>query len=608
MKRPWIVQLQLVALGVIVLLVLYRMAAGPGRPDGLIVFSDLRAHQLRGETFVLDRPARLAIEAVGSFEGDVSDPADASLAAYGWILRRDDGQVAWRMRPERARVERRSLAHVQDTVLLEAGTYDVYFTSYGNDRGGRRGTSFLERLSGQQSWQHDARKWMLALRSADGKLNSLTRVGHEDAAPGGGQQVIWRSEPVRNGREVTYLFEVRRPTAVRVQAVGEIDHQPRDYGWIEDALSGERRWEMTLDNTEPAGGSAKNRQFIGEVSLRPGLYRAVFEADDSHAYGGWRANPPFNPRGWGMTLAASAPGAAQAVVPFDPWSSREPILSILRVPDDVKRSIEFAVDRPLPVTVYALGEIVHGERFDYGWLETEGGRVIWEMDGDKARHAGGHDKNREASGFLILEPGTYRLFYQTDDSHAYDGWNSDAPTHPERWGVALFPLASSAPDGAVRILRETSEGPDSQDWGGPPPPAPPKPPPLTDPHIAAAPGELLVKRTGVGNEANIVTTFKLPEASRVHIQATGEITPRGRFDYGWIERNDNGELVWEMTWDNTTPAGGDDRNRTFNGVIELPAGSYTVRFQSDLSHAYGDFGGRGPQHPEGWGILVRRLE
>ena len=63
-----------------------------------------------------------------------------------------------------------------------------------------------------------------------------------------------------------------------------------DYGWIEDAKSGRRVWEMTYRMTEHAGGAKKNRRFDGVIRLPAGEYVLRYETDGSHSFGDWNAD------------------------------------------------------------------------------------------------------------------------------------------------------------------------------------------------------------------------------------------------------------------------------------------------------------------------------
>ena len=53
-------------------------------------------------------------------------------------------------------------------------------------------------------------------------------------------------------------------------------------------------------------------------------------------------------------------------------------------------------------------------------------------------------------------------------------------------------------------------------------------------------------------------------------------------------------------------AGGATKNRRFDGVIRLPAGSYVLRYETDGSHSFGDWNAAPPDDPESWGITVYR--
>ena len=76
------------------------------------------------------------------------------------------------------------------------------------------------------------------------------------------------------------------------------------------------------------------------------------------------------------------------------------------------------------------------------------------------------------------------------------------------------------------------------------------------------------------------------------------------YDYAWIENNQTGRTVWEMTWRNTLPAGGASKNRLFDDIVLLPPGSYTVRYITDGSHSAGDWNAAPPKDPFNWGVII----
>ena len=595
MTKRQVVRIELIALAVLGGLLLARLLAGPPRPDGLVAFTDLEPNALRRAAFEVERPLRAVIDATGSYDEAGSDGPD--LAAYGWIMREGEAAPFWHM-ASAARPQRGTLALVRDTLTLPPGRYRAYFASYGNALSGRG--SLLARLFGaEQPWRGDRSKWSMVLRSLDERAEAERLPDGLPEAEALRERFFWHAAPVESDETRAQLLEVTRPVDVRVEATGEIGRERDDYGWIERVPEGEVVWAMTSANTQPAGGADVNRRFDGTVTLAPGLYRAAFQTDASHAYDDWRANPPFSPDAWGLTLAPTAPADRDAIVPFDPQTSRPPLIAIDSVGDDVFIGAQFVVGRPLPVIVQALGEVRRDRAYDYAWIENDSlEEAVWEMDWAASQPAGGASKNRQATAFLTLDPGLYTLYYQTDGSHSYGGFNAEPPAHPERWGVALFPQGALPEDTtAFRVLhvaRTEGERPDD-------PPAPLAPPLAT--------GEVLLDETRLGNDADVQKAFALEETSTLRVRATGEISLGGhRYDYGWIERLPDGETVWEMNGQNTRPAGGHDKNRRFDGTITLPPGRYVAHFKTDFSHAYGSFGPDAPDDPEAWGIAVERVE
>ena len=595
MRRSRVVRFELLLLAAITLLLVFRAVQGSRPPQGTVAFSDLEARQLRQATIELTQPARLAIDATGSV-ARAHGRRDAELAAYAWVVRRGSGDVVWRMQAADAKIEHGTLAQVQDTLSLPAGRYDVYFTAYGNSFQDRHARSLLRRvIDPDQHWQNDQRDWQVVVQPAGeaAAVRALAprELDAEAAAPG----QLWSCAPMRNHAKADYMFEVTRPVEVEVYAIGEIGRHPMDYGWIENAATGERIWEMTRDNTRPAGGVEENRMVRETLRLMPGIYQAAYTTDPGHAFDAWRANPPWDPRGWGLTLTLTDPLQSAYVSPFDPWKERAPLVRLDRVGSDAHHTVQFKVEEPLQVMVHSVGEIVGSDRYDYGWLENDRTEEkVWEMSAKASHHAGGARKNQAETAFLNLTPGTYTLHYQTDGSHAFGDWNSAEPSHPERWGVALFPIGASPGAADVAVLQERRI--DEAKQGIPAPPAAPVPPPGSS--------KVLVQKTRVGNDAHVEIPFELDRRTSLRIVALGEITLRERYDYGEIKHAGTGETAWEMSWQNTVAAGGDDRNRRFDGLVTLDAGAYVLRYFSDATHAYGNFGKHAPDQADNWGIAL----
>jgi len=581
MKQRGLTRILLIFLVLAALLVAYRMIAGQPAPDGLVVFVDLHSHELKHAAFELGETAEVVIQATGSFDPEA---IPVGLAAQGWVVRRADREVVWHMDPLAVERGRGNVAHVRgDTFALDAGIYDAYYATYGQAKTRNR-----------QRWRSDVDKWQFVLRLTDETASArLLPYQPLDRIEEATDNLAWKTSPMRNNQEQSYLFEVKRRTQLGIYAVGEIDEEPQDYAWIEDADTGARIWAMTRDNTEPAGGLASNRQFRGTLTLRPGAYRAVAKTNRRHAFRSWDANPPYNPAAWGLTLYTTD---ADAIADFDPWHSRDPIVSFTRVPDSAERDQRFEVEQPIRVVIYAVGEMTgRNSIYDYGELlkeETDRKRSVWKMSWGKTVEAGGDRKNRLEVAFLRLEPGVYTLHYQTDGSHAFEDWKDSAPDYPERWGATIFPMAAVLESGVVQLLH----GPEEDAWVAPNAPL----------NVAVAHmGEAIVSWPRLRGEVDESRVFELDRQAKLHIVALGEITRYGnQYDYGWIERIDSGEIVWEMKLNNTLSAGGAEKNRRFDGVVILPPGQYVVHFKTDDSHHYQDFNEERPEDPEAWGITI----
>jgi hypothetical protein len=145
----------------------------------------------------------------------------------------------------------------------------------------------------------DAAHWGITLLAAATLDRSAVSEYAERPEPNRLAQIA----PVRDNENTRRRFTLARDTDVRIYALGEASGRSLvDYGWIEDARTGKTVWEMAYRTTEAAGGAAKNRRFEGTIALPAGDYVLRYESDDSHAFGGWNANPPDDPDAWGISV------------------------------------------------------------------------------------------------------------------------------------------------------------------------------------------------------------------------------------------------------------------------------------------------------------------
>jgi len=233
---------------------------------------------------------------------------------------------------------------------------------------------------------------------------------------------------------------LKKDMDVRVYALGEgVDKEMIDYGWIIDASTRKRVWEMKYRDTEHAGGGKKNRVVDEVISLPKGDYVVYYVSDDSHSYPHWNTAPPMDRESWGITLAGTGNFKKSDIAAFeDKPKTGDNLVRIVEVRDDAYVSEDFTLKKEQEIRIYAVGEGIDGRMYDYGWIEdTANGRVVWEMSYRRTDHAGGHKKNRVFSDTIVLKPGKYRVYYESDGSHSFNGWNARQPYEPENWGITI---------------------------------------------------------------------------------------------------------------------------------------------------------------------------
>lgn len=632
MEKNKVVRWQLMALAAITVVLLVRVISGPPSPDGLVVMDDLDAHELHEEAFSLVAPTRLAIHAVGAYDHRAGEAKQ--LAAQAWILDRESRQPVWRMDPSSNTVAGRGLlAQSDDSLVLPAGEYEVYFASYGGFLSGsslgQQANTLFDRLLTRQRWQDDSRRWQVVIGAVDDGGKGAKAMDREARPTITSDELLWEAKAVGNAETRYTLFRLNEAVSLNVRATGEITSEVNDTGWIEDVSAGQKVWQMTADRTRHAGGAPENRTISESVDLPAGIYRAVYRTDQTHAYADWLANPPFDPRSWGMSLTLAHPAQRAAIKTIDPWTDGVPLVAMDRVGNDAFKVTYFTVDAPTVFMVYSMGELTEHDRFDYGWVErvpanrmgSPGGRdaspdpsnTLWEITYAASQHAGGSDDNREQFDVVRLEPGGYALYYVSDYAHAHGDWRRDRARNAERWGITLLGFRSDAPQPfAIQSMFDLN--PDAEmaeeDWPEPELPAEPAPPPM--PAIAAlpqVPGDMLVSLTSIGSNESREVAFELSGKTVLHVRAMGEISlSGGLYDYGQILREDDRTVVWSMSRDNTSHAGGGNANRMFEGEIVLEAGRYLARYETDGTHAFGDFDNDPPSHPEAWGLVISRVQ
>lgn len=235
--------------------------------------------------FTLTRPMDVRIYALGEGRG-------GRMFDYGWITSDESHKRVWTMEydaTQPAGGDRKNRI-VDTTIHLEQGSYVVHYVS--------------DDSHSAEEWNApappDAQHWGITVLAAHSPLD---RSAIAPYAEKNDASIIAQLVEVRDDEQVRKPFSLDRETDVRIYAIGEgTGGEMVDYGWIEDAKSGRRVWEMTYRVTEHAGGANKNRRFEGVIRLPAGNYVLRYETDGSHSFGDWNAAPPDDPEAWGITM------------------------------------------------------------------------------------------------------------------------------------------------------------------------------------------------------------------------------------------------------------------------------------------------------------------
>jgi hypothetical protein len=114
----------------------------------------------------------------------------------------------------------------------------------------------------------------------------------------------------------------------------------------------------------------------------------------------------------------------------------------------------------------------------------------------------------------------------------------------------------------------------------------------------------VVDFTKVADDKSLSEGFSLKADTKLKIYSVGEGREKEIFDYAWIYDEINNKIIWRMYWDNSSNAGGAEKNIRFNNSINLPAGTYTVHYVTDDSHSFQKWNSFPPFDPQFWGVAV----
>jgi hypothetical protein len=160
---------------------------------------------------------------------------------------------------------------------------------------------------------------------------------------------------------------------------------------------------------------------------------------------------------------------------------------------------------------------------------------------------------------ITLDAGRYEVWYVTDDSHNWGGWNQPPPHDPDFWGIT------------VRLV--PGEGADM---------------PIHRADRPAFPAHRVMASIWRPRNDSVTTRMvRLRSGGPVFFYGIGEVSDHMFYDWGWVKDCATGEVVWAMDAKDAVWAGGAEKNRMNEAVLSLTPGEYVVTYVADDSHSGG---------------------
>ena len=375
-------------------------------------------------------------------------------------------------------------------------------------------------------------------------------------------------------------FEIVSPTTILIDATGSAElNQSLHPGlaataWIRNTETGAVVWDMQQEDLQEGRGTLRHVR-DRELPIEPGTYGAYFSSYGQHL-GSLDREVRRDRHSWKLVIKVSNDGAVRSVVARRPSASS--VWEATRLRSRAREEFLFEAVRPITVAVTATGQIsadADGDVRDGSWIEdVVSGERVWELSESTTVPAGGLADNRTFHGTVALAPGVYRSVAETDRTHSYGGWRGNPPHDPASWGIAID---TDDPD-AIQAF---------------------------DPWASR---EALIRFAQVGDHEYRRQRFRVMSPTSVVLWSMGEITGSGdnRYDYATLERELPGRLeeVWSMSWEESVPAGGANKNRQESVFLTLAPGTYALEYQSDGSHAWDSWNSGEPDYPDRWGVSM----
>jgi hypothetical protein len=540
--------------------------------------------QVRTVGFTLDKEAKININGIAA-GGDKEikrvhnyqeDPYN--LFAYAWIINAATRQMVWRVTIDGSESDwwEKSNRKFNTQINLPAGEYELYYSAVEPtvQSGFMTMGRILDKVFGDDKWEEHSRKWIVSVDNVSASLSEKAVKNYQQALS---ESAVISIIGAGDGSYLSRSFSLTQAVEVDIYSIGEgWKGEMFDYGWLIDANSREKIWQMRFNETEHAGGAIKNRVLRQRLKLKQGDYILYYKTDDSHSSEEWNSNPPYDPGFWGITLFAKEGIFDRNIL--KEFKSSKSIVSLTGIGDNAYEEEGLIVEKSGNFRIYAIGEGRNGKMYDYGWItDATTGNRIWNMDYYETVHAGGSSKNREIDQVIELNKGNYIIHYKTDGSHSYEDWNSTPPRNPETWGITVYPVGND-----INVKKVNPKSLKSEN--------------------------IIAELTRVRDDEHLRYRFTIEEPTKIRIKAIGEGDWDEMFDYGWIVNENTGHKVWVMRYRNTDHAGGAKKNRLVDTIITLEPAIYTVHYISDDSHSYNNWNMSAPYEEKNWGITIYRVD
>lgn len=401
-----------------------------------------------------------------------------------------------------------------------------------------------------------------------------------------GERTLVRLDGSQRGQVVSGAFELGGDVEVKMEVVGaSLKGKLLTDCWLLDARSRRPVWSLEPGRCRKTGAygfvcrealaleGGRYELYYSTVSPGPmfgfggvdgdsisGFFKGIFGGDwlvEDDDFGRQAGKSR-----WGVRLTVEdGVDARPARLAADERLGPNELVRICRTGGKAFETRAFNLREPADVEIYALGEGKHDEFYDYGWLVRSDDRSRpWKMSFEKSVHAGGAMKNRLCREKIALEAGRYEVWYVTDDSHHWGGWNQPPPRDPDFWGISV--RLADPPDGGQRSPAEAD--------------------------LPVFPADRIIASVWRPQNSTVTTRmFRLRRGGPVFFYGIGEATGGRYYDWGWVRECTSGEVVWAMDANQSAWAGGARKNRMSEAVAQLEPGEYLLTYVTDDSHSGG---------------------